>query len=155
MFKLTKLTDYAIVLMSEMAAHPGVVRTGPQLAERTGVPVPTVAKLLKTLTAAGVMLSHRGATGGYVLARPATEISIAEIITALEGPIALTACVDGAEGGCGVESFCPMRGNWDKINLAVRTALEGLTLADMATPAAPPMFGLGLPMPEHSPRSEA
>ncbi len=131
MFKLSKLTDYAVVVMSDLARRPGVVQTVPQLAERTGVPAPTLSKLMKLLTPAGLMVSHRGASGGYVLARGAEEISVAEIIAAVEGPIALTACVEGSDDTCGAESLCPMRGNWEKVNRAVRGALEGVSLADM------------------------
>jgi FeS assembly SUF system regulator len=104
MIRLSKLTDYAIVVMAQMARDRSALQTVPQLADRTGVPAPTVAKLLKLLTPAGLMTSHRGAAGGYTLARPAEDITMAEIIAALEGPIALTACVDGSEGHCGVES---------------------------------------------------
>ena len=139
MIKLSKLTDYAIVVMTEMARQVGAVHTVTQLAERTGVPAPTVAKLMKSLTPAGLMTSHRGAAGGYTLARPAETITIADIVVALDGPIALTACVEGAGEECGVESLCPMRGGWEKINRAIRSALEQVTLADMMGPAwAPP-----------------
>lgn len=134
MFRLSNLTDYAVVVMSAMARQPGTVRTVTQIAERTGVPAPTVAKLMKALVPAGLMTSHRGATGGYALSRPPEAISIAEIITALDGPIAITHCVDGAESTCGVERLCPMRGNWEKVNGAVRAALESVSLADMMTP---------------------
>lgn len=139
MIKLSKLTDYAIVVMSEMARQKGTVHTVSHLAERTGVPAPTVAKLMKSLTPAGLMTSHRGASGGYALSRPAEAITIADIVVALDGPIALTACVEGAGEECGVESLCPMRGGWEKINRAIRSALEQVTLADMMAPAwAPP-----------------
>jgi Rrf2 family protein len=98
---------------------------------------------MKLLAPAGLMESHRGATGGYSLTRAAEEISIADIISAVDGPIALTACVDGAEGHCDVESLCPMRGNWDKVNRAVRRALEEVTLADMSTvPAFLPLTAI-------------
>jgi FeS assembly SUF system regulator len=143
MIKLSKMTDYAVVVMARMARDGACVQTVPQLAERTGVPAPTVAKLMKLLAPAGLMESHRGATGGYSLTRAAEGISIADIISAVDGPIALTACVDGAEGHCDVESLCPMRGNWDKVNRAVRRALEEVTLADMSTvPAFPPLAAL-------------
>ncbi len=135
MIRLSKLTDYAIVVMSEMARHVSTVHTVTHLAERTGVPAPTVAKLMKSLTPAGLTTSHRGAAGGYALSRPADAISIAEIITALDGPIALTACVEGADSQCGVERLCPMRGGWEKVNRAIRDALEQVTLADMMAPA--------------------
>lgn len=139
MIRLSKLTDYAIVVMSEMARRVGTVHTVAQLADRTGVPAPTVAKLMKSLTPAGLTTSHRGAAGGYALTRPATDITIADIVVALDGPIALTACVEGAGEECGVESLCPMRGGWEKINAAIRGALEQVTLADMMMPAwAPP-----------------
>ncbi|HEY0833147.1 MAG TPA: SUF system Fe-S cluster assembly regulator [Azospirillum sp.] len=139
MIRLSKLTDYAIVVMSEMARRVGTVHTVAQLADRTGVPAPTVAKLMKSLTPAGLTTSHRGAAGGYALTRPATDITVADIVVALDGPIALTACVEGAGEECGVESLCPMRGGWEKINTAIRGALEQVTLADMMMPAwAPP-----------------
>lgn len=139
MIRLSKLTDYAIVVMSEMARRMGTVHTVSQLAERTGVPAPTVAKLMKALAPAGLMTSHRGAAGGYALARPAESITVADIVVALDGPIALTACVEGAGEECGVERLCPMRGGWEKINRAIRNALEQVTLADMmAGPWVPP-----------------
>ena len=138
MIRLSKLTDYAIVVMSEMARHVGTVHTVTHLAERTGVPAPTVAKLMKALTPAGLTTSHRGAAGGYALSRAADAISIAEIITALDGPIALTACVEGADSQCGVERLCPMRGGWEKVNRAIRGALEQVTLADMMGPVGWP-----------------
>jgi len=138
MIKLSKLTDYAIVVMSEMARHVGTVHTVAHLADRTGVPAPTVAKLMKSLTPAGLMTSHRGASGGYALARPAEAITVADIVVALDGPIALTACVEGAGEECGVENLCPMRGGWEKINRAIRSALEQVTLADMMAPAWTP-----------------
>lgn len=138
MIRLNRLTDYAIVVLSQMGRDSAApVRTAPQLAHETGVPLPTVAKLLKILAADGIIYSHRGAAGGYALSRAPEQIKIAEIIASLEGPIALAACVEGSGNQCEVESLCPMRGNWEKINRAIRTALEGLTLADMALPAFP------------------
>lgn len=139
MIRLSKLTDYAIVVMSEMGRRPDATHTVAQLAERTGVPAPTVAKLMKSLTPAGLMRSQRGASGGYVLAQPPAEITIAAIVVALDGPIALTACVDGADDQCGVETLCPMKGGWEKINRAIRAALESVTLADMMTPVWLPL----------------
>jgi FeS assembly SUF system regulator len=143
MIRLNKLTDYAIVVMTTMAAPSGARLSTAQLAERTGVPLPTISKLLKILTPAGLMVSQRGAAGGYVLSRAPEEITIADIITALDGPIALTSCVEGGEESCNVENLCPMRGGWNKLNRAIRGALESVTLADMMAPAwAPP------PVPE-------
>ena len=131
MFKLNRMTDYAVVMMAEMARGEGVVRTAAEIADATGVQAPTVAKLLKTLAHAELMESQRGAGGGYSLGRDPARISVAEIIAAVEGPIALTACVQGSPDHCGVETICAMRGNWDKVNQAVRAALESVTLADM------------------------
>ena len=135
MIRLNRMTDYAVVVLGRMG-RDGVVNVA-QLAHESRVPQPTVAKLLKQLAQAGIVVSQRGAAGGYLLARPSEAITVAEIIAALEGPISLTACVDGAEGQCEVERLCPMRGNWDRVNRAIRGALESVTLADM-TPA--PMF---------------
>ncbi len=139
MLKLNRLTDYAVVVMAQMAhraaagkaGHGEPVLTAPTLARDSGVPLPTVAKVLTQLARANLVTSHRGVAGGYELARAAEEISMAEIIAALEGPIALTACVDGAESSCDVESLCPMRGNWNKVNSAIREALAGVKLTDM------------------------
>ena len=134
MIRLNRLTDYAVVVLDRMADAPGEVLTAPQLADQSAVPLPTVAKLLKILTRDGIVVSHRGASGGYRLSRAPDDVSVAEIIRALEGPISLTSCVDGATGNCDVESLCPMRGNWDKVNAAIRDALESVTLAEMAAP---------------------
>lgn len=138
MIRLNRLTDYAIVILSQMGRDQATVRTAPQLAHETGVPLPTVAKLLKSLATDGIIVSHRGAAGGYALSRAPERISVARIIASLEGPIALTACVEGSGGHCDVEALCPMRGNWEKVNGAIRKALEELTVADMAMPAFPP-----------------
>lgn len=132
MFRLNRLTDYAVVVLSQMAHRPDETWTATRIAGETGVPLPTVAKLLNALVHGDLISSHRGASGGYTLNRPAEAVTVAEIIQALEGPIALTACVDGQTGGCDVESLCPMRGNWDRVNRAIRRALSEVTLADMA-----------------------
>lgn len=131
MFRLNRLTDYAVVVMSRMI-HRGELRSAQQIARDTGVPMPTVAKVLNVLTREGLVTSHRGAAGGYTLSRPADQITVAQIIQALEGPIALAACVDRADACCEVEPMCPMRGTWDRVNEAIRSALDGVTLADMA-----------------------
>jgi FeS assembly SUF system regulator len=132
MFRLSKLTDYAVVVLIRLA-HAGTdgqaTQTSPGIAAATGIPEPTVAKVLKTLSHAGLTLSARGAHGGYRLNRPLAAIPVAEVIQALDGPIALTSCVDG--GGCDTSSFCPMHGRWDPVNSAIRAALHGITLADM------------------------
>ena len=137
MIRLNRLTDYAIVVLSQLSRDRASMRTAPQLAHETGVPLPTVAKILKSLTSDGIILSHRGANGGYVLSRRPEDITAAQIIASLEGPIALTACVEGSGGHCDVEQLCPMRGHWEKVNGAIRRALEDLTLAELAAPLAP------------------
>ena len=134
MLRLNRLTDYAIVLLGQMSQDVGRVRTASALAEATGVPLPTVSKLLKILAAENLVTSHRGASGGYSLDRGGEALSVAEIVQALDGPIAVTACVDGAEDGCEVEATCPMSGNWNRVNDAIRTALECVSLADMTNP---------------------
>lgn len=137
MVRLNKLTDYGVVIMTQMAQGeaPRAVRTAQQIAATLGLPLPTVSKLLNALARDGLVTSQRGAAGGYSLARPAAEISMAAIIQALEGPIALTACVHGSDDHCDVESLCPMSGNWNRVNNAIRAALEEVSLAEMASPA--------------------
>ena len=138
MFRLNRLTDYAVVVMSQMAMRGGETRSAQQISEDTGVPLPTVAKLLNLLGRAKLVTSQRGAAGGYTLSAEPEAISVAQIIQAMEGPIALTACVDGAVDSCDAESFCPMRGNWNKVNGAIRAALTSVSLAEMM--AFPPAF---------------
>ena len=140
MFRLNRLTDYAVVVMTWMTHRPRDVHTAPQIANDTGIPLPTVAKLLNVLARESLVLSHRGAAGGYTLGRSANEVSVAEIIQAMEGPIALTACVEGSGHSCEVECLCPMRGNWNQVNQAIHDALSEVTLADMAASAGR-MFG--------------
>jgi Rrf2 family protein len=112
------------------------VQTSPGIACATGIPEPTVAKVLKMLAGAGLVVSQRGARGGYRLGRPLAAIPVADVIEVLDGPIALASCVDG--GGCDSAMLCPMHGRWDPVNDAIRTALHGITLADMeaSTPRA-------------------
>ncbi len=153
MFRLNRLTDYGVVVLSQMSRNPNDLRTAPQISRQTGVPLPTVAKLLNALAHEDLIESHRGAAGGYTLSRPAEEISVAEVIQALEGPIALTACVEGSEDECGVEALCPMRGNWDRVNKAIYGALSEVTLADMA--AGFWSFGVPSEPDAEAPRSEA
>ena len=134
MIRLGKLTDYAVVVLVAMGHRPGHTHTVARLAEDTGVPAPTVSKVLKLLTSSTLTSARRGANGGYALARAAESITIADIVIALDGPIALTECVGGHDTACGVGGACSMRGNWDKINRAIRHALEDVTLADMMAP---------------------
>lgn len=136
MFRLSKLSDYAVVVLSELGRDgAGDKRSATDLAAATGIAEPTVAKVLKLLGAAGLVTSQRGAQGGYRIARPLGRTAIADVIVAVEGPIALAACVDGATGGCEAEGSCPVRGRWDPVNNAIRRALSEITLADMQCPA--------------------
>ncbi len=137
MFRLSKLTDYAVVVLVRLS-HASAVQTSPGIAASTGIPEPTVAKVLKAMAVRGLVTSQRGARGGYRLSRSLSVIPVAEVIEAIDGPIALTACVDG--GGCESGCLCPMRGRWDPVNSAIRTALQGITLADLADAAPPATF---------------
>jgi len=134
MIRISRLTDYGIVLMSQMAARPDETHNAAEIALAARLPVPTVSKLLRQLAHEGLLTSHRGAKGGYSLARRPEEISVATIIRVLEGPIALTACVTDLPGECEHESQCPVRGHWNRINHAVREALDGISLSEMASP---------------------
>ncbi len=131
MIRLSKLTDYGIVLMTRFAVD-SAVHTARELADDTGVPLPTVSKVLKALAHEELLVSHRGVKGGYRLSRAPQEISIAQIIAAFE-QIAMTECTSIGLS-CELEATCPVRGNWQKIGLAIRNALQDLTLADMTTP---------------------
>lgn len=133
MIRITKQTDYGIVLLTHLAGMPDRQVNAPELAGETRLPLPMVSKILKLLVREGILASHRGVKGGYSLARPAEEISMSEVITALEGPIAITECIDD-HSGCSHEPFCAVRGRWHRINLALREALAGITLAEMAQP---------------------
>ena len=135
MLRLSRMTDFGVVVLSQMVFAQETLLTAAQLAEATGLPMPSVSKVLKLLARSHLVMSHRGVNGGYLLARPADEITVEEIISALEGPVALTACVDGLTGHCGVETICPIRGRWDKVNTAIRSALDAITLAEIAEPS--------------------
>jgi len=135
---LSRLTDYAVVALVRLGHAEGVA-TSPGISAAIGVPEPTVAKVLKALANHGLVTSQRGAHGGYRLGRPLAEIAVAEVIVAIDGPIALTSCVDGAVG-CESQSLCPMAGRWDPVNDAIRDALTGITLADMAAATIPRAF---------------
>jgi FeS assembly SUF system regulator len=137
MLRISKLTDYAIIVLGYMARMPERTFTAADLAESSGVAVPTVSKVLKLLTRASLLRSTRGSKGGYQLARPPEETTVANIIFALEGPIALTEC-GIADDQCQQASSCHIRSHWSVINRAIRTALEAVTLAEMALPEAKP-----------------
>jgi len=134
MIRMSKMTDYGIVLMVGLA-RAGSARTARQLAVETDLPLSTVAKVLKALNRNGFLESRRGAQGGYSLLRSAEGIGIAELIEALEGPIALTECSSAPSGsGCSHEDTCPVRAPWVQINRAVKNALADISLSDMSSP---------------------
>ncbi len=143
MIRLSRMADYGVVVMTHMAWRRHENQTAHQVAAGTGLPEATAGKLLKVFARSGILTSHRGAHGGYELTRTPEDISVAEIVEAVEGPIALTLCVDEHPGHCGVEALCPMRGGWNRINAALREAFEGLSLAAMAFPAPPEFAGPG------------
>ena len=134
MIKLSRMADYGVILMVQVARSGAKRTTAAELAEAAGLPLPTVSKLTKQLAAANLLESHRGAAGGYVLSRHAANISVAEIISALEGPIALTECMTAEGLMCEIEALCPTRTNWRKINDALVEAMERVSLAEMARP---------------------
>jgi FeS assembly SUF system regulator len=148
MIRLSRLADYAVVVMSQIAVAPERLHTAPELSCEVRLPATTVSKVLKLLHRSGLVTSHRGAQGGYAISRPATAISVADIISAVDGPIALTDCIEEAPGACDLEAICPARRNWQAINDAVRGALAGVSLADLTAPvflmpaaANPPELG--------------
>ncbi len=137
MIRITKTTDYGIVLLTYMAESPEQRYNASELAEDTQLPSAMVSKILKILARENLLDSHRGVNGGYSLARGPREITVSEIIAALEGPIAITECIDDSPGECSQEPVCPLRSNWQLINNAIRSALDGLRLSDMARPLPP------------------
>jgi FeS assembly SUF system regulator len=135
MIRLGKLTDYGLVLMTYMARnHDRSLHTARDLAVESRLALPTVSKLLKELVQGGLLVSHRGIKGGYNLARAPREISVADIIATLEGPIALTECSTDVSGLCDLEPCCPLKNNQRIISQAVRGALEGVMLSDLIQP---------------------
>jgi FeS assembly SUF system regulator len=150
MIRMTKQADYGIVLMTRMAGDPNRLFTAPELAAESHLPPPTVSKILKLLARGGLLDSHRGVKGGYTLAHEPAGISVAEIIDALDGPIAITECIDDSPGECSQEPICPVRGNWQRINRALREALEAISLAEMVHPLPHDLVTLGGGAADHS-----
>ena len=138
MLRVTKLTDYATVVLTVLAARQGQVLSAAELAEHSGLEQPTVSKLLKPLAQAGLVASQRGVHGGYRLSRDAAQISLIEIVEAMEGPLAMTECSQH-ESHCGIAHQCGVRANWRLINDVVADALRGISLAEMLRPAPPPI----------------
>ncbi len=131
MIKVSKLTDYAVVTLSALARSDDPLMTASGLSVKTGLPEPTVAKVLKLLAREQILQSNRGVNGGYKLSAKMEDISVARVIRAIDGPIFLTACVDGNSEGCSFEGSCATKGRWNGVNRAVLDALEGVSLADM------------------------
>ena len=134
--RLSSLADYAVVMMSAAARHCGGVGrlNATSLANETGLPLPTVQKLVSRLSAAGLIESQRGTGGGFRLSRPPAAISLADIVEAVEGPIAMTACVDQGSHDCCIEENCRVKPHWNAVNDAMRGALAGVSLASIASP---------------------
>jgi FeS assembly SUF system regulator len=140
LLRITKQADYAIVLLSHFITDDVAGDyTARGLSVSTGIPLPMVGKILKALVHRGLLISHRGVKGGYQLARPGAEISVATIIEAIDGPIGLTTC-SVHTGECAHEGRCPSRPNWNRINAAVLQSLRGISLADMARPMSFPQL---------------
>jgi FeS assembly SUF system regulator len=134
MIKLSRMADYGVLLMTELARNQDNLRTASGLSASTSLPMPTVSKVLKLLAHAGLLESQRGAQGGYALAHAVERITVADIIGAVEGPIALTDCLDDDGAMCEIEALCPTRTNWSRINDVMNEALGRVTLAEMALP---------------------
>ena len=144
MLRVTKLADYGIVMLTFVATHPDSTYTARDIASNVKLPMPVASKVLKLLSKAGLLTSQRGTKGGYALARPPQDITVASIIRAFEGPIAVTACSD-IKSFCGLEAGCPVRTNWHLINQAIHSALEKITLAHMTQPLHQPLITLNMP----------
>ncbi len=131
MLRISKLTDYATVILADLSRAPAGLRTASEVSQHTRLALPTVSKLLKTLQHAGLVTSTRGAHGGYTLARAPDTITAAEILDALEGPVAITEC-SALHSHCGIEHVCGVGRAWQKVNSAIRRALNDITLAQLA-----------------------
>ena len=134
MLRLSNLADYGVVVMTAAAhaADGGALASSAQIAQLTTIPAPTVAKLMGLLARAGLLVSQRGVGGGFALARPAAGISLADIVEAIDGPISLTHCGQPGADCCGISSACQVKPHWAPVNRAVRNALSGVTLAELA-----------------------
>jgi FeS assembly SUF system regulator len=133
--RLSHLADYAVVLMTAAARRPAAARlSATELAQETGVPLPTAQKLMGQLATCGLLSSARGASGGFALARPATEISLADIVEAVEGPIAMTVCSEG-RNDCALDAHCRVKPHMGVVGSAVRGALGAVSLEHLSSPA--------------------
>jgi len=133
MLRISKLTDYGTVVMAYLASHPETGHAATEIAEQTNIALPTVSKLLKLLARNKFLVAQRGAKGGYSLALPAKDISLAQIVHALEGDIALTTC-GHQHGICAMETRCAIRNNWRLISDVIYETLSGISLLQMISP---------------------
>ena len=138
MIRISRMADYGVVATTYIARQPDAMHTATSVAEATGVPLPSASKVLKALARGEILSSQRGAKGGYSLAKPPAEISVADIVVALDGPISLADCLNGPSGKCDLEGFCMVRGPWQKVSEAIRVALEEVSLADMVASLSEP-----------------
>ena len=138
MLKMSKLADYGTVILTALVGQSEQVQSAAEVATSIRIPLPTVSKILKILAREGLVISLRGARGGYLLARPPSQISIAQIIGAMDGPIGMTEC-SITPGLCTQESGCPVRANWQRVNRVVLQALQQVTLEHMMQPVAEPV----------------
>ena len=137
MIRLTNLADYGVVLMCHMAAKHKELHSAINLARETGLPVPTVSKIMGAISRAGLVTSHRGLKGGFRLVREPKAITVADIIEAVDGPIALTNCIENTPGDCTLEPICVMKPHWQVINDAVKKGLQGITLDEITVSTGP------------------
>ncbi|HLB42277.1 MAG TPA: SUF system Fe-S cluster assembly regulator [Gammaproteobacteria bacterium] len=142
MLRISKLADYAMLIMGQMAKQQDVILSASLLAEVLHLTVPTVSKVLKMLSDANLVTSVRGAEGGYHLARPAHQVTVADVVVAIEGKLSMTECCQ-MEGLCNIESLCAMRENWLKINKMIHSMLSQLTIIDMSQPLTPSRLAYG------------
>jgi FeS assembly SUF system regulator len=130
--RLTHLADYAVVLMTAAARYPAGARlSATELSADTGVPLPTAQKLMGQLTTAGLLTSVRGAAGGFALAREAEKITLADIVEAVEGPIAMTVCAEG-RSDCALDAHCMVKPHMGLVGNAIRGALGAVNLTELA-----------------------
>jgi FeS assembly SUF system regulator len=133
MLRISKLTDYATVIMSYLALDPVMIRSVTHIAKATHLSHPTVSKILKILTDTQLVKSFRGTGGGYQLARAVDQITVAEVVSAVEGRLAMTECCSKG-GSCMLDSLCAIKEKWQIINNIILTTLSGFTLKQMIRP---------------------
>ena len=137
MIRLTNLADYGVVLMCHLARKPKDLHSAVSLGHETGLPIPTVSKIMGAISRSGLVSSHRGLKGGFRLENDPKDINVADIIEAIDGPIALTNCIENAPGDCNLEPICTMKPHWQLINDAVKKGLEGVSLDEIAITNVP------------------